>query len=50
MARKFTSADIEITAKDKTKPGVTSAKTGVGKLTDTIKRYGAEIGAVIAAP
>jgi len=49
MARKFTSADIEITAKDKTKPGVTSAKTGVGKLTDTIKRYGAEIGAVIAA-
>jgi len=49
MARKFTSADIEITAKDKTQPGITSAKTGVGKLTDTIKRYGAEIGAVIAA-
>jgi len=46
MARKFTSADIEITAKDKTKPGVTSAKTGVGKLTDTIKRYGAELAAV----
>ena len=49
MARKFTSADIEITAKDKTKAGITSAKSGVGKLTDTIKRYGAEIGAVVAA-
>ena len=49
MGRKFTAADIEITAKDKTKPGVDSAKSGVGKLTDTLKRYGAEIGAVVAA-
>lgn len=47
--RKFTAADIEITAKDKTQPGVSSAKKGVGKLTDAVKRYGMEIGAIIAA-
>lgn len=49
MGRKFTAADIEITTKDKTKAGIDSAKGRVGKLTDTIKRYGAEIGAAVAA-
>ena len=44
--RKFTAADIEITAKDKTKAGVKSAQTGVGKLTSVVKRYGAEMAAV----
>ena len=46
MARKFTAADIEITAKDKTKPGVDSAKKGTGSLTDAVKRYGVEMAAV----
>jgi len=48
MARKFTSADIEITAKDKTKAGVASAKKGTGDLTDAVKRYGVEMAAVAA--
>ena len=48
MARKFTSADIEITAKDKTKAGVGSAKKGTGDLTDAVKRYGVEMAAVAA--
>lgn len=43
---KFTSADIEISAKDQTKKGVSSAKKGVGALTKAVKSYGAEIAAV----
>lgn len=45
---KFTSADIEITATDKTKPALTSAQKGVGKLTQMVKSYGVEIGAAVA--
>jgi len=44
--RKFTAADIEINAKDKTKTGVNSAKKSTGSLTDAVKRYGAEMAAV----
>ena len=46
MGRKFTAADIEITAKDKTKAGVDSAKKGTGNLTDAVKRYGIQMAAV----
>ena len=49
MAKKFTSADIEIGAKDKTKAGISSAKKGIGGLTQAVKSYGAEIGAVVLA-
>jgi len=45
----FSSAEIAITAKDKTKPGLSSAKKGVGGLTKAVKSYGAEIGAAVAA-
>jgi len=45
----FSSAEIAITAKDKTKPGLSSAKKGVGGLTKAIKSYGAEIAVVVGA-
>jgi len=49
MGRKFTSADIEIKAKDETNKGVKSAKQNVGALTKAVKSYGAEIAAVYLA-
>jgi hypothetical protein len=48
MPRKFSSAEVEITAKDRTKPGIDSAKGGIGRLTQMVKSYGAEIGAAVA--
>lgn len=46
MAKKITPADIKITATDATKPGITSAKKGVGGLTSAVKSYGAEMAAI----
>jgi len=46
---KFTQADIEIAAKDRTQQGIASAKKGIGGLTRMIRSYGAEIGAVVGA-
>lgn len=48
MGRKFTSAEVEITSKDNTKPGIDSAKKRVGGITGFVKSYGAEL-AVIGA-
>lgn len=49
MGRKFTSAEVEVTARDRTKPGIDSAKKSMGGLTSAVKAYGAEIGAAVAA-
>jgi hypothetical protein len=49
VARKFSSAEVEITSRDRTKPGIDSAKKSMGGLTSAIKAYGAEIGAAVAA-
>jgi len=49
VGRKFTSAEVEITAADKTKSGIDSSKRSIGGLTSAIKAYGAEIGAALAA-
>lgn len=46
---KFTSADVEIKAKDQTAKGVKSAKKNVGGLTKAVKAYGAEMAAVYLA-
>lgn len=47
MGKVFTSAEFELKSKDRTKEGLDSAKRRVGKLTQTIKSYGAEIGAAV---
>lgn len=49
MARRFTSAEVELIAKDKTGPGVESAKGKIGGLTNFVKSYGAELAAVGAS-
>ena len=49
MGKKFTSADVEIKAKDETSKGVKSAKQNVGALTKAVKSYGAEMAAVYLA-
>lgn len=46
---KFTSADVEIKADDKTGKGIQSSKQKIGGLTKTVKAYGAEIAAVYLA-
>ena len=46
---KYKKAEIEITAKDKTKRGIKSAEKSVGGLTKSIKRYGLQVGAATAA-
>jgi hypothetical protein len=43
VGRKFTSAEVEVTAKDKTGEGLKSVGTRVGALTKLVKTYWAEI-------
>ena len=46
---KFTKAEIEIAAKDKTRKGIKSAERNVQSLGKSIKKYGLAIGATTAA-